>query len=189
MTKPTTGGTTPVVTAASRRAVRAVLPAVPSAVAYGRLVAKNVMRQWRLQHLSDVVELLASELVTNGIEATSTVGAGVEQSVELRLVSIADSFFVGVRDHNPSPPVLREQFDGAECGRGLFLVDALSSRWWHLNLRRGGKVVWAELDAAVPTTASGLPIRTPLSVPPAVLVQEPDLEVLRKVVERLKVLT
>ena len=33
----------------------------------------------------------------------------------------------------------------AECGRGLIVVEALSSRWGHERTGRARKVVWAEL--------------------------------------------
>jgi hypothetical protein len=35
--------------------------------------------------------------------------------------------------------------DDTENGRGLLLVDTLSTRWGHF-LHHGGKVVWALLD-------------------------------------------
>ncbi|AGP58839.1 ATP-binding protein [Streptomyces rapamycinicus] len=44
-------------------------------------------------------------------------------------------------------PVLRDQEDEAECGRGLLLVDALASKWGVAE-RGVGKTVWCEYALA-----------------------------------------
>src|ERR1700676_4170103 len=53
------------------------LAALPTAVPCGRLHAKNVVCEWGLGCLSDTVELLVSELLSNAVKASSSpAGAG-----------------------------------------------------------------------------------------------------------------
>jgi hypothetical protein len=52
---------------------------------------------------------------------------------------------IAVWDGIPQPPVHRDATEDAETGRGLLLVEALSTRWgWHFPPGLGGKVVWAQ---------------------------------------------
>ena len=46
--------------------------AEPRAVPWGRRFAANVLRDWGLEHMSEPVTLIASELLTNAVEATGT---------------------------------------------------------------------------------------------------------------------
>jgi len=97
--------------------------------------------------LTDVAELVVSELVTNalrhGIPATRK--PGEQQSVRLRLLAQAPFVMCMVTDLERAIPVIRDADPAAESGRGLTVVEACSVRWgWHL-LDEGGKVVWALL--------------------------------------------
>lgn len=47
------------------------LGALPSAVPCARLHAKQVLWEWKLDDLADPVELIVSELVTNGLQAST----------------------------------------------------------------------------------------------------------------------
>ena len=95
--------------------------------------------------LSDLAELVVSELVTNALRhgipsARKLVG---EHSVRLRLLAQAPFVMCMVTDPGADIPVLRESGPTAESGRGLNVVDSCCVRWgWHL-LDEGGKVVWA----------------------------------------------
>lgn len=89
----------------------------------------------------DTVEtavLLVTELVSNAIEhggGTAVLGADVDER-RLR---------IDVADDDPQiPQVHRGEIDD-ERGRGLLLVDALSSRWGAAP-KNPGKNVWFELD-------------------------------------------
>ena len=82
--------------------------------------------------------LLVTELVSNAIEhggGYALVDADVDRT-RLR---------VCVRDSDPRLPSAQLAAIDAERGRGLLLVDALSSRWGAAP-RDDGKVVWFELD-------------------------------------------
>jgi hypothetical protein len=57
---------------------------------------------------------------------------------------------VVVQDASPRPPTRMEADDDAESGRGLLLVEAISSQWgWYPTQETGGKATWAA-SAATP---------------------------------------
>jgi anti-sigma regulatory factor (Ser/Thr protein kinase) len=119
------------------------LGALPSAVPCARLHAKHVLRGW-LDHLADDVELIVSELVTNSIKATTALPGPIVPPIGLRLSSDHTAVMVEVWDASTRPPVLITAGAAAQGGRGLVLVDTLSSRWgWVFPQEWGGKVTWA----------------------------------------------
>lgn len=56
---------------------------------------------------------------------------------------------VEVRDDDPSPPVRRPRDPLATTGRGLILVNELSSAWGSQPAGKG-KIVWFELESGPP---------------------------------------
>jgi anti-sigma regulatory factor (Ser/Thr protein kinase) len=119
----------------------------PESVKAGRDFTRVTLRRWDMPDLTDLAELVVSELVTNAMRhgvpsARRLVG---EQCVRLRLLAQAPFVMCMVTDPGRGIPVLRDSDLAAECGRGLTVVEACSERWgWHL-LDEGGKVVWALL--------------------------------------------
>lgn len=83
--------------------------------------------------------VVVSELVTNAV-----VHAGTDSDLEVRLSEGA--LEIRVTDTSTRPPV-RHVADGdpGTRGRGLVLLDALSSRWGIERLT-GGKTVWVVLQ-------------------------------------------
>lgn len=131
------------------------LGAWPTAVSCGRLHAKHVLWEWGLSDFSDSVELVVSELLTNAIQASVNDAPRNEASrkpsamtpVHLRLASDRHRVLIEVWDGDPHPPQRVTPDPEAENGRGLLLVETLSSRWhWYFPEGRDGKVVWAELQ-------------------------------------------
>ena len=117
------------------------LGALPGAVPCARLHARLVLREWELTALSEDIELLVSELVTNGLQASGDLPQAA--GVAMWLLADATRVLILVRDASPRPPVRMDVGADAERGRGLLLVEALSHRWgWH-PADDGGKVVWA----------------------------------------------
>jgi hypothetical protein len=51
-------------------------------------------------------------------------------------------------DASPLPPVRMNTSADTENGRGLLLVETLSTRWDFFAHQYGGKIVWAALDIA-----------------------------------------
>ncbi|MFC8510664.1 SpoIIE family protein phosphatase [Streptomyces sp. NPDC057411] len=101
-----------------------------------RRLARRALQRWDLEELSDSVELLISEVVTNAVRYA-------ERPVTLRLLR-TDVLRCEVGDDSPQLPRQRRARDTDEGGRGLFLVNRLARRWGATRLS-GGKVVWFEL--------------------------------------------
>jgi anti-sigma regulatory factor (Ser/Thr protein kinase) len=122
------------------------LGALPGAVPCARLHTRHLLWEWRLTGLTDSAELVVSEIVTNAVRITQA----DERTAPVRLWLLADRarLLILVWDASPLPPVPVRASDDAENGRGLLLVDALSTRWEFFQHHGGGKVVWALLDTA-----------------------------------------
>lgn len=101
-----------------------------------RRLARRALARWGLEELSDSVELLVSEVVTNAVRYA-------ERPVTLRLLR-TDVLRCEVGDDSPQLPRQRRARDTDEGGRGLFLVNRLARRWGATRLSTG-KVVWFEL--------------------------------------------
>ncbi|MFI0936899.1 SpoIIE family protein phosphatase [Streptomyces sp. NPDC021019] len=101
-----------------------------------RRLVRNALSRWGLDGLSDEVELLVSEVVTNAIRFTS-------RPMSLRLLR-TDMLRCEVGDDSPQLPRQRRDRDIDEGGWGLFLVNRLAWRWGATRLSTG-KVVWFEM--------------------------------------------
>jgi anti-sigma regulatory factor (Ser/Thr protein kinase) len=121
------------------------LGALPGAVPCARLHAKQVLWEWELSAFSENAELLLSELVTNAIQAS--LSAERIPPVRLWLSSDRSRLLIQVQDTNHWPPT-RTSADGQnESGRGLLLVDTISTEWgWHTENDQSGKIVWALIE-------------------------------------------
>jgi hypothetical protein len=122
------------------------LAPLPGAVPCARLHVRQVL--WPvLVALSESVELVVSELVTNAVAASGS----LEHISPVRLWLLADTAraLILVWDGNPQLPVRMDVDEAAESGRGLLLVEAISSRWGtYATPQRGGKTVWALIEKA-----------------------------------------
>lgn len=116
------------------------LGAFDSAVPCARLHARQLLREWGLAGLGQTAGLIVSELITNAVTAS----AALAQAFPVRLWLASDLawLLIVVWDASPQPPVRLNADDESESGRGLILVDSMSSQWgW--SPRRPGKCVWA----------------------------------------------
>ncbi|MFJ6824854.1 ATP-binding protein [Streptomyces niveus] len=136
---------------------RLVLVALSEAVGRAREFAAEALRSWGVVDALDDVVLVASELVTNAVRATGQ-KAGHRVAVQLRVAG--RSLYIEVWDNVPGVPEVKHLEADAEGGRGLQLVEALTTRWGICQPRSGGKVVWAELPLP------GVPEPPPGGVPP-----------------------
>src|SRR5258708_30384288 len=91
--------------------------------------------------LADDAELLVSELVTNAVQAFN---GRVRAVVRLWLVADHDSLLLAVWDDGDGLPARCEVGPFDPGGRGLLIVDALSSSWG-AYATVPGKVIWAQL--------------------------------------------
>jgi anti-sigma regulatory factor (Ser/Thr protein kinase) len=107
-----------------------------------RTFVARELASWRVprQTIDDAV-LLTSELVTNAVRHCA-------HTSTLRLMRRGRMVRVEVDDDEQRPPVLQPSVEpDAERGRGLRLVDALSTSWGWQPLGPG-KRVWFELPTA-----------------------------------------
>ncbi|MFF0448098.1 SpoIIE family protein phosphatase [Streptomyces sp. NPDC004609] len=102
-----------------------------------RRLTHQTLEQWGLAHLSDDMQLLVGELVTNAVNAKA--GGPVEVRFLRTHVLRCE-----VKDNSTDMPRLRPVQDMDESGRGLLVVNRLAERWGASQLV-GGKVVWFEI--------------------------------------------
>ena len=132
------------------------LGALPTAPRLARGFINVVLSGWGLATLTEVTELLVSELTTNVVQASTGQDgnpryddAGKLPLLWVRLLSDRSRLMVEVWDNLPDAfgaPVLRHPAPDEESGRGLEMVDALSEDWgWENVPGGGGKRVWAML--------------------------------------------
>jgi Histidine kinase-like ATPase domain len=127
------------------------LAALDSAPGCARRHVAAVLREWGLTGLRDDATLIVSELVTNALQAVRA--ARCPEPVRMWTLGQAGAraaFLVwDAAGPAPSPggPAV-----GAEHGRGLILVEALSAQWGHYRPAGPprGKVVWAACGATAP---------------------------------------
>ena len=126
-------------TAPPRRLRRHLPPALDS-TAEARDLVDRVCIQWSLRSITDVAQLIITELVSNVIRHAHT---DMEVSVALRRrylhLAVRDGSSEAPRRGGPNES-LREE------GRGLLVVEALTTAWGCAPAP-DGKVVWATLRA------------------------------------------
>jgi anti-sigma regulatory factor (Ser/Thr protein kinase) len=121
------------------------LGALPGAAPCARLHARQVLWEWGLSAFSENAELLVSELVTNAIQAS--LAAERILPVRLWLSSDRSRLLIQVQDSNRCPPTRTDADGGGESGRGLLIVEAISTKWgWHPKEGQDGKMVWAIIE-------------------------------------------
>lgn len=146
-----------------------------TAVAEARMFVAHALHDCGLHDLADDVALVTGELVTNAV-------LHARSPVEIRIAVEAGGARVEVADDSAAAPVTgaapaailaTTALDSSDepdllvaeqmTGRGLVLVDGLSSSWgWHRTPT--GKVVWASFGDAAPSKAP-TPGVAPVSVP------------------------
>jgi hypothetical protein len=130
------------------RRFAALFDSVPSA----RRHTADVIRSWApntVDEVTDRAKSLTTELVANAVKASidpdgPATPRGRQEEIVLRLTSRGTSLVIEVWDSDDTPPVLMAGDLDAEGGRGLVIVDVLSTRWGY-RAGNGGKVVWCEV--------------------------------------------
>jgi len=119
----------------------------PESVRTSRDFTRTTLADWRLSGLTDMAELVVSELVTNALRhgVPSAPGAVGDECIRLRLLAQSPFVICMVTDPGTDIPVLRDSGPTEESGRGLNVVESCSVRWGWQLFDEGGKIVWALL--------------------------------------------
>lgn len=115
----------------------AVLPPTASSAGIARELTVSRAQAWGVSGLSDDLALVVTELVANAVRHAGT-------DIEVRLFPLGDGVRLEVADGSTRPLRPRAATVVDEGGRGLLLVDALSTRYG-VEADAVGKKVWAEL--------------------------------------------
>jgi GAF domain-containing protein/anti-sigma regulatory factor (Ser/Thr protein kinase) len=127
----------------------------PDAVPRARRFAVTALSGLFPDELVDDVALIISELVTNAF-------LHGEPPVVVRISAHAHLVHIEVADESRSAPMRGRPDSNAMTGRGMGLIEALSSRWG-VAPEANGKKVWCELEA----TSDDLPSAFAPDLPPA----------------------
>jgi anti-sigma regulatory factor (Ser/Thr protein kinase) len=113
-----------------------------------RFVADH-LTAWGCDEVREVVALLVSELVTNGVTHASTpVGLAVGCDGETVTIAVTDGVPGGIG------PCTMGQARGALSGRGLHIVDVLADRWG-VAVHDSGKTIWFAVTTAAQEVETG----------------------------------
>lgn len=119
-----------------------LLPGERRSVAIGRhWVVRTAAARGAVGMTNQVLELLSSELLANAVLHGPT-----QTGIGLQLVVSEEVARVSVSDGAEAGPVVMRTDPSALSGRGMAIVEAMSSRWGVEVHEDGGKTVWFELD-------------------------------------------
>lgn len=143
--------------ATSAPPARRTFPAQPISACIARTWLTDLFGLWQTSgvlpggrdggsHL-ETAQLLLTELVSNAVRHS-------DESFTVRLTLRSGRLRVEVVDSSERMPVMRRAEAAATEGRGLRLVDTMSTAWG-AELVEQGKSVWFELDVAAPEGPDG----------------------------------
>jgi len=120
------------------------LPELPASSSWARRYTRFFLEscQGVSADIAETAELIVSELVTNAVKF------GGASHVLLSLRNFHGVLLIEVYDSSSNPPILSSADGGAENGRGLMLVSALSKEWSYSFPSGGGKIVYCFLEKA-----------------------------------------
>ena len=123
------------------------LAAFPSAVPCARAHVRAVATECGLVHLADTAELLASEIVTNAVQASDQLKKADTPLARITVTTDRGSLLIRVWDSSDGMPVHQQAGPSDDGGRGLTIIDALSTDWGACR-EADGKVVWVLIGPA-----------------------------------------
>lgn len=115
----------------------AVLPCTALSASVARKLTVDRCRKWGRDALCGDLALVVTELVANAVRHAGT-------DITVRLIQLDGGVRLEVADGSVRPLRPRPAAMSDEGGRGLLLVDALSTRYG-VEAEPDGKRVWAEL--------------------------------------------
>lgn len=121
----------------------------PEGLSDARTIVRQALTDWNMAELADDAELVTGELLVNVLLHTE---GGAVLTLEV-LPEPVRRIRLSVQDRSSAWPRRRTPGETATSGRGLLLLDAITTRWG-IEPRGEGKAVWCEIGpAAAPTTA------------------------------------
>ncbi|GGZ33575.1 hypothetical protein GCM10010387_29690 [Streptomyces inusitatus] len=131
------------------------LPARVEYVSRARKLARDRLHCWGIGgDVHDTAMLVVSELVTNAVVHSGS------HLISCELLNGVERLRISVRDQGcaPTGPHVCHTKAAEERGRGLLLVESLSSAWGaHAGHRGSGRTVWAELAHTAGPYGADLP--------------------------------
>jgi anti-sigma regulatory factor (Ser/Thr protein kinase) len=122
-----------------RRTARTELVCSDESPSTARRFVAHTLNDWDARFDKDDVLLLTSELVTNAV-------IHAPGAIVLNVELLQNRLRVAVVDHGPGRPVVQPPEDlSRPSGRGMVIVDSMSSAWGVDPLPGGAKSVWFEL--------------------------------------------
>ncbi|RAY12783.1 ATP-binding protein [Actinomadura craniellae] len=121
----------------SSRPLRVRLAPVPASVGMARDRTRNHLVSLGCPHLVENAVLVVSELVSNAVRKSPP-----DRAVEVRVYLDGGKPLIQVEDCSPEAPRRQDPTENDLSGRGLRIVEALSSECGY-HPTPTGKVVWA----------------------------------------------
>lgn len=114
-------------------------PCEPESAKRARSLVTTALGLWGIAEEAETGALIVSELASNAINHSRC------RLLRVTVTRVSPSMIrISVSDKNRAAPVLTSAEDESESGRGLQMVDLLSTKWGY-DRRNWGKIVWAEL--------------------------------------------
>jgi Histidine kinase-like ATPase domain len=109
------------------------------------------LARWGVTERCDDIVIVVCELLTNAIRHALPGSATTHatEAIRLGLLQPGNCVICAVADPSPALPVARQPDDGAETGRGLHVITALSDHWGCSAPGDSGKVLWATFSATI----------------------------------------
>ena len=114
------------------------LPAAPESAGAARRRVRAALSHTGLRELAGDAEAIVSEFVANAVRHARSPAA-------VALITAGGALMIITADSSPEPPAISTAQDGAESGRGLLIVDAITGGQWGWSTSSTGKWVWASL--------------------------------------------
>lgn len=119
------------------------LPCTAQAARAARGFVSQLIHLWGYEPLREAAVEVVSELVTNALLHGET-----RDTIHVRCYEHASALWLEIDDCTSAAPALRTNDAdsiASERGRGLLLVEALTTDWgWHVTA--SGKTVWAQWE-------------------------------------------
>lgn len=125
-------------------AARAFTPDPDSLKTIRRFIRETIT-DWGLRTLADDLTTVVNELTTNAVQHALTTSREPCSRGWLGIARTGNTVMCAVTDPSPTPPACHRPEHLAETGRGLLIVNALTSQWGYAPAGPTGKTVWARI--------------------------------------------